>query len=163
MIINLNSVHIIILVNIIVAIINITTVLSDDLSSFLVSNFSDLNLSGPVLNTVFKFLALILLLNKFSWVWHVSNLLLHCSLASIVKINLLDILLSFLDSFLSLLHLLLFDFHLNRNMSLLSFSIVKLFLKTVEGLNSVSSIDFQGEKLTVSIINIFNMFLVFNL
>jgi len=88
---------------------------------------------------------------------------LHSSLASIVKINLLDIFLSLLDSFLGLLHLALLEFHLNRNMSLLSLGVVQFLLKAVQGLDGVTSIDFQGEKFTVSIIDIFDVLFVFNL
>ena len=120
-----------VLINLCILVVNVTTILSNHLFSLLVCNFCNLNLSLPVLNAVLEFLALILLLNKLGWVWHICNLLLHCPLTSIVQVNLLNILLSLLDSFLCLFHLLLFDLHFNRDMSLFSFSISKLLLETV--------------------------------
>ena len=133
------SIHIIILRDIVV--IDISTILSNYLSSFFVSNFSDFNLSSPVFDAVLEFLALILLLYKFAWIWHVGNLNLHLSLEPIVGINFFNIFLSLFDSLLGFLHLFLFDFHFNRDVTLFSLSVVKFFLETVECLNGVTGVN----------------------
>lgn len=103
-----------------VSFVDISTRLSDNSSCFFSSNFSNFNLSFPILDAIFKLLALVLLLNKFNWIRHVLNLLLQSSLSSIVGICFLDILLRLFDCFFSFLHLLLLNLHLDSNMILFS-------------------------------------------
>jgi len=118
-------------------VVNVSSSLPNDCSSFFGSNFGNLNLALPVLDGTPKKLILVLLLNKLGGVWHVGDLLGKSSLLTIVDCFLLDVVLGLVNGLLSLGLLDVKDAQVGGCSFVFSQGISELLLEPIESLDGL--------------------------
>jgi hypothetical protein len=112
--------------------VNESAILSNDCSCLLGSNFCDLDLPLPVVDTLLQLLALVFLSDEFDWLWHVLDEFLKTNLCSILVISFPNIFLGFYDGSESLLSIGSLGFHLCGIAFLHGVGISQFLLESIE-------------------------------
>lgn len=132
-------------------------------SCFLRCHFSYLNLSLPVLNAVLQVHSGVLLVHELQWIGHVGDLQLQGLLLLLQVASAVDLITGLLDVLLGAHLLILFSFHVSVDALLHAHGVLQLLLQGVQGLHGFARVQFQGQQLLISLIDVLHMFLVFNL
>ena len=143
--------------------VRVSLLLPNDVPSFLCRNCGDLNLAHDILLHLLQLLVLDLLRHHLGRIRHVSI----CSFERILQLvgfnSLGDVNLCLTDGLNCFLLVDLLDLHFGGNDVLLSDSILELLLQSVQGLNSLTSVQLQSQQLLVFLVDLFNMLLVLDL
>jgi len=144
-------------------ILDILSGLTQDSSRFLSGDLSYLNLAFPVLNARLKVSRCVLLINELEGVRHVCDLELQGLLLLLEELGSVDLAARLSNVLLGPIILDHLHVHVASDAFLHANRVLQFLLQAVESLNSLATVELQGEELLVTFVDVLDMLLVFNL
>jgi len=136
---------------------------SDEFSGLLRFQLGDLDLSHPVFAGLLKGLVGILLMNEHKWIGRVIQRLFICLKLFVIHPDLTEVLLCCDDISLLLLVTLFFCFKICVGLACFCYSILQLIVQLGQGHNCGSRICFKSHQLVISLLDLLDVLLVFDL